>query len=116
MAMRMPKGRLASVANVATRKESLMAVGSSGDRLSTDRFLASHPCLPEETSSGSLEAGRGGMPLLARVLLQMKDRLAHRRGFSPPAPGASVDERPRAAPGGPAPRFPPAFRSARWMA
>src|SRR5262249_62268618 len=47
MAMRIPKGRLANVAKVATHSESLMAVSSSGDRLSTDGFLASHPQLPK---------------------------------------------------------------------
>src|SRR4029079_10266279 len=51
--MRMPKGRLARVARVATRNESLIAVSSSGDRLSTDGFLASHPCPPEDAHRSS---------------------------------------------------------------
>src|SRR4029079_2168799 len=81
MATRMPSGRLASVAQGAARSDSLIAVSSSGESVSTTG----------SASSGALQArlrrGAGLMPML----FQMQDRFPDRR-VEPVAAGVQIGE------------------------
>src|SRR5665811_311715 len=83
MAAAMPKGRLASVATAATRKDSLMAVSSSDVRSNTEDSYHL-PAISEQRPQGrggrrspalsALEARRVGP---GRLVLETDDRLSH---------------------------------------